>query len=182
MPHYRLHPKIGPRIIDTAFHIQTVNNLHSRFESFMTPFCGPATKNLPGYAAWFITRLIGPPPMPATPLGRDCSLHEPTRNADTAKNLFFLTSWKAFPRANAAPSDAQVVRPRGPALGPHRGGFAPAGAAAPAGPGRQRPRMRGSSASRRPSPMKFTLSTVSEMKTPGQTTRAGYCSIQSRPS
>jgi transposase-like protein len=61
MPHYRLHPKIGPRIIDTAFHIQTVNNLHSRFESFMKPFCGPATKNLPGYAAWFITRLIGPP-------------------------------------------------------------------------------------------------------------------------
>jgi ISXO2-like transposase domain len=58
MPHYRLHPKTGPKVIDTAFHIQTVNNLHSRFESFMKPFCGPATKHLPGYAAWFIARLI----------------------------------------------------------------------------------------------------------------------------
>lgn len=36
-----------------------VDNLHSRFESFMKPFCGPATKNLPGYAAWFITKLTG---------------------------------------------------------------------------------------------------------------------------
>jgi transposase-like protein len=57
MPHYCL-PKHGPRVIDTAFHIQTVNNLHSRFESFMKPFCGPATKYLPRYAAWFIARLI----------------------------------------------------------------------------------------------------------------------------
>src|SRR5690606_17360243 len=60
MPHYRL-PKDGPRVIDTAFHIQTVNNLHSRFEAFMRPFCGPATKHLPGYAAWFLARLIGDP-------------------------------------------------------------------------------------------------------------------------
>jgi transposase-like protein len=59
LPHYRLHPKTGLKVIRTAFHIQTVNNLHSRFESFMKPFCGPATKNLPGYAAWFITPLIG---------------------------------------------------------------------------------------------------------------------------
>jgi transposase-like protein len=57
MPHYRL-PKDGPRVIDTAFHIQTVNNLHSRFESFMKPFCGPATKYLPRYSAWFIARLV----------------------------------------------------------------------------------------------------------------------------
>jgi transposase-like protein len=61
MPHYRLHPKTGPKVIDTAFHIQTVNNLHSRFESFMKPFCSPTTRNLPGYAAWFITRLVGSP-------------------------------------------------------------------------------------------------------------------------
>jgi transposase-like protein len=57
MPHYRLS-KHGPRVIDTAFHIQTVNNLHSRFESFMKPFCGPATKYLPRYSAWFIARLL----------------------------------------------------------------------------------------------------------------------------
>jgi len=60
-PHYRL-PKDGPRVIDTAFHIQTVNNLHSRFESFMAPFCGPAIKHLPRYAAWFLARLIGDAP------------------------------------------------------------------------------------------------------------------------
>ena len=57
MPHYCL-PKDGPRVIDTAFRIQTVNNLHSRLEAFMKPICGPATKYLPGYAAWFIARLI----------------------------------------------------------------------------------------------------------------------------
>jgi len=56
MPHYRLNAKTGPRVIQKAFHIQTVNNLHSRFETFMQPFCGPATKHLPGYAAWFIAR------------------------------------------------------------------------------------------------------------------------------
>ena len=59
LPHCRLNPKTGPRVIRTACHIQTINNLHSRFASFMKPFCGPATKNLSGYAAWFITRLSG---------------------------------------------------------------------------------------------------------------------------
>jgi hypothetical protein len=56
LPHYRLNPNTGPKVIRTAFHLQTVNNLHSRFESFMKPFCGPATKYLSGYAAWFISR------------------------------------------------------------------------------------------------------------------------------
>ena len=59
MPHYRLHPKKGPRVIAKAFHMQTVNNLHSRFETFMRPFCGPATKNLPAYAAWLVSRPVG---------------------------------------------------------------------------------------------------------------------------
>lgn len=58
IPHYRLNASVGVRVINQAFHIQTVNNLHSRFEAFMKPFCGPATKNLPGYAAWFITKLM----------------------------------------------------------------------------------------------------------------------------
>ncbi len=58
LPHYRLNAKKGPKVVQKAFHIQTINNLHSRFQTFMDPFCGPATKNLPGYAAWFITRLI----------------------------------------------------------------------------------------------------------------------------
>lgn len=62
LPHYRLNAKTGPKVIDTAFHIQTVNNLHSRFEAFMRPFCGPATRYLPGYAAWFVARLAGTRP------------------------------------------------------------------------------------------------------------------------
>jgi hypothetical protein len=59
LPHYRLDARTGPRVIDTAFHIQTVNNLHSRLDAFMRPFCGPATKNLPAYLDWFIHRLTG---------------------------------------------------------------------------------------------------------------------------
>ena len=39
-------------------HIQTINSLHDRFERFMEPFRGPATKNLPGYASWFIARSV----------------------------------------------------------------------------------------------------------------------------
>lgn len=58
MPHYRINAKTGPKVIETAFHIQTVNNLHNRFETFMRPFCGPATKHLPRYAAWFIARCV----------------------------------------------------------------------------------------------------------------------------
>lgn len=57
MPHYRIDARRGPRVIHAAFHIQTVNSLHSRFKAFMRPFCGPATKNLSVYIAWFIARL-----------------------------------------------------------------------------------------------------------------------------
>jgi hypothetical protein len=61
IPHYRLDTKNGPRVIDRAFHVQTINSLHDRFERFMQPFRGPATKNLQGYAAWFIAGLTGTP-------------------------------------------------------------------------------------------------------------------------
>ena len=57
--HYRLDATRGPKLIQAAFHIQTVNNLHSRFKAFMRPFCGPATKYLHIYIAWFIARLAG---------------------------------------------------------------------------------------------------------------------------
>jgi len=57
LPHYRLNATRGPKVIQAAFHIQTVNNLHSRFKEFMRPFCGPATRNLTAYIAWFIARL-----------------------------------------------------------------------------------------------------------------------------
>ena len=57
LPHYRLDATHGPRVIQAAFHIQTVNSLHSRLKAFIRPFCGPAKKNLPVYIAWFIARL-----------------------------------------------------------------------------------------------------------------------------
>ncbi len=60
LPHYRVGAKRGSRVIERAFHIQTVNNLHSRLKTFMRPFCGPATKNLPAYLAWFIVTLAAP--------------------------------------------------------------------------------------------------------------------------
>ena len=58
VPHYRIDAKKGPFVIDKAFHIQTINSLHDRFERFMEPFRGPATKNLTGYASWFIARSV----------------------------------------------------------------------------------------------------------------------------
>lgn len=58
MPHYRIDAKKGPFVIDKAFHIQTRNSLHDRFERFMEPFRGPATRNLAGYASWFIARSV----------------------------------------------------------------------------------------------------------------------------
>jgi len=61
LPHYRIDATRGPRVIQAAFHIQTVNNMHSHFKAFMRPFCGPATKNLSAYLAWFIARLADEP-------------------------------------------------------------------------------------------------------------------------
>ena len=58
VPHYRIDAKKGPFVIDKAFHIETINSLHDRFERFMEPFRGPATKNLTGYASWFIARSV----------------------------------------------------------------------------------------------------------------------------
>ncbi len=58
LPHYRIDAKKGPFVIDKAFHVQTINSLHDRFERFMEPFRGPATRNLPGYASWFIARSV----------------------------------------------------------------------------------------------------------------------------
>lgn len=57
LPHYRIDATRGPKVIRAAFHIQTVNSLHSRFKAFMRSFCGPATKYLPAYITWFIARL-----------------------------------------------------------------------------------------------------------------------------
>lgn len=64
-PHWRIDAKHGPRIIDGAFHIQTVNNLHGRLHRFLAPFCGPATRHLQRYLDWFLARLDPDPDHPA---------------------------------------------------------------------------------------------------------------------
>lgn len=51
--------KPGTRIAAGCYHIQTVNSLHARYEAFIKPFCGPATKNLNGYIRWLEVRLAG---------------------------------------------------------------------------------------------------------------------------
>jgi len=51
----------GPRSRYTPanYHLNTVNGLHARWKGFRRPFCGPATKNLAGYARWIICRAGG---------------------------------------------------------------------------------------------------------------------------
>ncbi|MCZ0962228.1 hypothetical protein OU682_11410, partial [Paracoccus sp. EF6] len=51
--------KPGTRVAAGCYHIQTVNSLHARYEAFIKPFCGPATKNLNGYIRWLEVRLAG---------------------------------------------------------------------------------------------------------------------------
>jgi hypothetical protein len=58
VPHYHIDAKKGAFVIDKAFHIQTINSLHERFERFLEPFRDPATKNLTGYTSWFIARSV----------------------------------------------------------------------------------------------------------------------------
>ncbi len=54
--HHAIPAKRGPRVVDGAFHIQTVNQLHAALKDFFRPFRGPATRYLDGYLAWFIAR------------------------------------------------------------------------------------------------------------------------------
>lgn len=57
LPHYVLSTKpTGPRVINGAFHIQTINSLHSQYGNFIRPFCGPASKYLYRYLRWFLIR------------------------------------------------------------------------------------------------------------------------------
>jgi len=115
MPHYRL-PKDGRRVIDTAFHIQTVNNLHSRFESFMKPFCkpfcGPATKHLPRYAACGSSPARSPAtrPRPTKP-GTTSSLHDQHTSQTPPSILHQTLSGAARPSADRAAPRA-CGRPR----------------------------------------------------------------------
>ncbi|WP_176556282.1 IS1595 family transposase [Rubellimicrobium rubrum] len=47
------------RITPATYHLNTVNGLHARWKTFRRPFCGPATKNLDGYARWMLARAEG---------------------------------------------------------------------------------------------------------------------------
>lgn len=48
--------KPGKQATQKAFHTQNVNALHSRYNDFMGPFKGPASKCLGRYLRWFLLR------------------------------------------------------------------------------------------------------------------------------
>lgn len=60
LTHYEVSNKSGQRVVAGAFHIQNVNALHSRYDAFIRPFCGPATKYLYRYLRWFLLRTRSP--------------------------------------------------------------------------------------------------------------------------
>lgn len=49
--------KPGQKMASPTHHIQNINNLHSRYKSFIKPFRGPASKYLEGYLDWFVARV-----------------------------------------------------------------------------------------------------------------------------
>lgn len=53
---YVINASRGPRVVEGAFHIQAVNQLHAALKDFFRPFRGPATQYLDGYLAWFVAR------------------------------------------------------------------------------------------------------------------------------
>ncbi len=57
--HVVVGSKAGTRVTAGCYHIQTVNSLHARYNKFIRPFCGPATKYLGGYIRWLEARLAG---------------------------------------------------------------------------------------------------------------------------
>jgi transposase-like protein len=60
LQHERLIPKNGGRVRG-PFHVQNVNNLHSRFKDWLRRFRGVSTARLPLYVAWF-NRITQAPP------------------------------------------------------------------------------------------------------------------------
>jgi hypothetical protein len=59
LEHFVVGSKPGTRVAAGCYHIQNVNPLHARYNNFIRPFCGPATKNLNGYIRWLEVRLPG---------------------------------------------------------------------------------------------------------------------------
>jgi hypothetical protein len=59
MEHFVLGSKPRTRMASPSHHIQNVNALHSRYDGFIRPFCGPAKKYLGRYVQWFVARQMG---------------------------------------------------------------------------------------------------------------------------
>jgi transposase-like protein len=55
--HFVIKTKPGHKTASATHHIQNINNLHSRYKSFIKPFRGPASKYLEGYLEWFVARI-----------------------------------------------------------------------------------------------------------------------------
>lgn len=55
--HFVIRTKPGQKTACATHHIQNINNLHSRYDTFIKPFRGPASKYLEGYLQWFIARV-----------------------------------------------------------------------------------------------------------------------------
>lgn len=53
LTHKPLNIKKGKRVIEKAFHIQTVNSYHSKIRLWTSRFRGIATKYLKNYLGWF---------------------------------------------------------------------------------------------------------------------------------
>ena len=55
--HRVIKAKPGQKTVSKTYHIQNINNLHSRYKEFIKPFRGPASKYLEGYLQWFVGRV-----------------------------------------------------------------------------------------------------------------------------
>ena len=55
--HLVIRTKPGQKTASATHHIQNINNLHSRYDAFIKPFRGPASRYLEGYLQWFIARV-----------------------------------------------------------------------------------------------------------------------------
>jgi len=52
----QVNSKAGVRVRGGVFHIQNANAFHARFQGFMRPFRGPATKHIALYTGWMVYR------------------------------------------------------------------------------------------------------------------------------
>lgn len=60
--HFIVGSRPGTRVAAGCHQTQNLNSLHARYNKFIKPFCGPATKNLNGYIQWLEVRPAGTRP------------------------------------------------------------------------------------------------------------------------